>query len=105
MPNPAPPRPALPSLASPCQACHEIAPPCQARPSLAGASLACHEGARTEARAPCANYAARSVSARFTNRNAPNPSPGLFFESCRPSPMPTCSPTRAMRLATSVGVN
>ena len=85
---PCPAMPCAPCRSEPCQACRAL--PGRARPSAAAPHLAC-----------------QSVPDSFHHAisNKPKPRPADCFESGRPSPMPTCSPTRVIRLAMSSAVS
>jgi hypothetical protein len=84
-----------------CLPCLAYAAPRRARPGLALPRLAC---------LPEFAVCAAMLTLCFGTHsclmaNNPNPSPVLDFESGLPSPIPTCSPMRSTRLATSVAVN
>jgi len=95
--------PAIPIHAYPRRATPSRAGPCRARPSPAAPGLAlpavpCQappRRARPRRAAPAVPYSG------FTILNVPQPMPPEFFESGRPSQIPTCSPARASRFATS----
>lgn len=98
--------PGLPGLGRPCQAAPGHASQSAAdlaKPRPATPDLPCR--ARPSRAEPCRACQSVPNSLHHAISNRPKPKPADCFESGRPSPIPTCSPTRVIRLAMSSAVS
>jgi len=103
---PARPRQARPGRA--CPASPRLAGPGQAWPRRAlpaSPSLAVPGPAMPRHAAPRLRLQTVPDYLHHTSSNKPNPRPAESFESGLPSPIPTCNPTREIKLATSESVS
>lgn len=101
------PRQTVTSLARPHIAC--VAIPRPADPSLSKPATRSHcskmlHAPRSAQRFDCSPWR-KSLAYSLASVKPPQPMPADILLSLRPSPMPTCWPTRCRRLATSVALN